>query len=370
MSKIKALTDLLQKDVAGSLTEVANSFDTLTVGLTGFSEAANNANDNYQALLDGLTKVGSAFGEIDAAVTALFGGTSKLGGALTGVLKPLRLISQSAASFAQVQRIFGEVTGALDALSAGVRQNYSEFHALTNSFGGTYAEAQKLSVLFTDIQQKSGSQEFGWVSRKELLDTAKAMESSNIQISRMSEIIPAAGKNMDFLTTAVLQADAVSMSITEHMGFMSSAIMKTGLSSEEAFKQIAGFKVHPTNKDKIPACTYCDPEVASIGLTEKEADKKGFEFKVGIFPFSANGKALAMGYEEGFIKTIIDKNTGEFLGVHMVGMGVTELIHNYALAKEAEIIQENIENTIFPHPTLSEAIHESVLKASGREIHI
>ena len=77
-----------------------------------------------------------------------------------------------------------------------------------------------------------------------------------------------------------------------------------------------------------------------------------------------------MGYEEGFIKTIIDKNTGEFLGVHMVGMGVTELIHNYALAKEAEIIQENIENTIFPHPTSSEAIHESVLKASGREIHI
>ena len=135
-------------------------------------------------------------------------------------------------------------------------------------------------------------------------------------------------------------------------------------------EQIAGFEVYPINKNKIPACTYCDPEVASIGLTEKEADKKGYEFKVGTFPFSANGKALAMGYEEGFIKTIIDKNTGEFLGVHMVGMGVTELIHNYALAKEAEIIQENIENTIFPHPTLSEAIHESVLKASGREIHI
>ena len=134
-------------------------------------------------------------------------------------------------------------------------------------------------------------------------------------------------------------------------------------------EQIAGVKVHPINKNKIPACTYCDPEVASIGLTEIEARKKGLEFKVGTFPFSANGKALAMGYEEGFIKTIIDKNTGEFLGVHMVGMGVTELIHNYALAKEAEIIQENIENTIFPHPTLSEAIHESVLKASEREIH-
>ena len=135
-------------------------------------------------------------------------------------------------------------------------------------------------------------------------------------------------------------------------------------------EQVAELEVHPIKKDRIPACTYCDPEVASIGLTEKEAVERNIEHKVGMFPFSANGKAMAMGYENGFIKTIIDKGTGEFLGVHMVGMGVTELIHNYALAKEAEIIQENIENTIFPHPTLSEAIHESVLKASDKEIHI
>ena len=135
-------------------------------------------------------------------------------------------------------------------------------------------------------------------------------------------------------------------------------------------EQVAGLTVKPIKKDRIPACTYCDPEIASIGITEHEAIKKGFEFKVGMFPFSANGKAMAMGYENGFIKTIIQKETGEFLGVHMVGMGVTELIHNFALVKEAEIIQENIENTIFPHPTLSEAIHESVLKASDREIHI
>ena len=135
-------------------------------------------------------------------------------------------------------------------------------------------------------------------------------------------------------------------------------------------EQVAGLNVHSIKKDRIPSCTYCDPEVASIGLTEKEAIEHGFDFKIGMFPFSANGKALAMGYENGFIKTIIQKDTGEFLGVHMVGMGVTELIHHYALAKEAEIIQENIENTIFPHPTLSEAIHESVLKASDKEIHI
>ena len=135
-------------------------------------------------------------------------------------------------------------------------------------------------------------------------------------------------------------------------------------------EQVAELEVHPIKKDRIPACTYCDPEVASIGFTEKEAVERNIEYKVGMFPFSANGKAMAMGYENGFIKTIIDKGTGEFLGVHMVGMGVTELIHNYALAKEAEIIQENIENTIFPHPTLSEAIHESVLNASDKEIHI
>ncbi len=135
-------------------------------------------------------------------------------------------------------------------------------------------------------------------------------------------------------------------------------------------EQVAGLKVHPIKKDRIPACTYCDPEVASIGITESEAIEKRLKFNVGMFPFSANGKALAMGYENGFVKTIVDKLTGEFLGVHMVGMGVTELIHNYALAKEAEIISENIENTIFPHPTLSEAIHESVLKASDKEIHI
>ncbi len=133
---------------------------------------------------------------------------------------------------------------------------------------------------------------------------------------------------------------------------------------------ISGGKPHPIKRENIPACTFCDPEIASIGFTEDEVKQKKLDFKTGVFPFSANGKALAMGYKDGFIKTIIDKKTGEILGVHMVGAGVTELIHNFSLAKESEIVQENIENAIFPHPTLSEAIHESVLKASGKEIHI
>jgi hypothetical protein len=241
-NKFKQLMSLLDSDAAGSLEKVGDAFDKLTRGLTGFSDAANAGSENYHELLNGLTKIGAAFGELDEITKTLFGGTSKLAGAFGGLLKPLKLISQSVGAFAQIQRIFGELTGAFDSLSAGVRENYSEFHVLTNSFGGTYNEAKRLSVLFTEIQQKSGSKEFGFVSRKELLDTAKAMEASNLQIARMSEIIPSAGRNMDLLTTSVLQADAMSISITEHMGLLSSAIMKTGLSSDEAFKQLAGFK--------------------------------------------------------------------------------------------------------------------------------
>ena len=135
-------------------------------------------------------------------------------------------------------------------------------------------------------------------------------------------------------------------------------------------EMIAGQKPYSIDRENIPACTFCDPEIASIGLTEFKAKENNLDFKVGTFPFSANGKALAMGYENGFIKTIIDRKTGEFLGVHMVGAGVTELISSFSLAKGAEIIEENIEKTVYPHPTLSEAIHESVLNASGKEIHI
>jgi len=230
-------------DVSGTLEELANKFDLLSEGITGFSKAANDANDNYTKLLDGMADIGKSIGELDAISKTLFGTSSKLGKSFGAVLKPLRLISQSVGSFAQVQRIFAEAAGAVDALSAGVRQTHSEFHVLSNTFGGTYAEAKKLSEVFVDLQRKSGSEAFGNVSRKELMDTADAMASANIEISRMSEVIPSAGANMDFLTASVLQADAMSISTAEHMSLMSDAIMKTGLSSDEAFKQLAGFKV-------------------------------------------------------------------------------------------------------------------------------
>ncbi|MDC0073476.1 dihydrolipoyl dehydrogenase [Alphaproteobacteria bacterium] len=136
-------------------------------------------------------------------------------------------------------------------------------------------------------------------------------------------------------------------------------------------EKIAGLKnIHPMNKQNIPGCTYSDPQVASIGLTEQQALEQGYPINVGRFPFIGNGKAIAMNEEEGLIKTIFDKNTGELLGAHMIGPEVTELIQGYAIAKSSEITEHEIINTIFPHPTLSEMMHESVLDAFNRALHI
>jgi dihydrolipoamide dehydrogenase len=136
-------------------------------------------------------------------------------------------------------------------------------------------------------------------------------------------------------------------------------------------EKIASFPgVHPLDPTNIPGCTYCRPQVASVGLTEKAAHDKGYEVKVGHFPFIGNGKAIALGEPEGMIKTVFDGRTGELLGAHMVGAEVTELIQGYAIAKTLETTQAELMRTIFPHPTISEAMHESVLDAYGRALHI
>lgn len=132
---------------------------------------------------------------------------------------------------------------------------------------------------------------------------------------------------------------------------------------------IKGIKTHAIKKENIPGCTYSRPQVASIGLTEKIALEQNYDIKVGRFPFIANGKAQALGECEGFIKTIFDKKTGEFLGAHLVGPEVTELIQGFAIAKKLETTEEDLMETIFPHPTLSEAMHESVLDAYNKVIH-
>jgi dihydrolipoamide dehydrogenase len=136
-------------------------------------------------------------------------------------------------------------------------------------------------------------------------------------------------------------------------------------------EHIAGINgVHPLDLRNIPGCTYCRPQVASVGLTEKAARDQGYEVKIGHFPFIGNGKAIALGEPEGMIKTVFDGRTGELLGAHMVGAEVTELIQGYAIAKTLETTQAELMRTIFPHPTISEAMHESVLDAYGRALHI
>jgi dihydrolipoamide dehydrogenase len=136
-------------------------------------------------------------------------------------------------------------------------------------------------------------------------------------------------------------------------------------------EKIAGVKgLHPMKTENIPGCTYCQPQVASIGLTEAAAKAKGLQIKVGKFPFIGNGKAIALGEPEGFIKTIFDAKTGELLGAHMIGAEVTELIQGYSIAKTLETTEAELMATVFPHPTLSEMMHESVLAAYGRALHI
>ncbi|ESY03145.1 dihydrolipoamide dehydrogenase [Mesorhizobium sp. LNJC399B00] len=135
-------------------------------------------------------------------------------------------------------------------------------------------------------------------------------------------------------------------------------------------EKIANFPgVHATDKLKIPGCTYCNPQVASVGLTEAKAKAEGKDIRVGRFQFGANGKAIALGEDQGFIKTIFDKKTGQLLGAHMVGAEVTELIQGFVVAMNLETTEEELMHTIFPHPTLSEMMKESVLDAYGRALN-
>jgi dihydrolipoamide dehydrogenase len=133
---------------------------------------------------------------------------------------------------------------------------------------------------------------------------------------------------------------------------------------------IKGLETHAMDKLKIPGCTYCHPQVASVGLTEAKAKEAGYDVKVGRFQFRGNGKAIALGEPEGLVKTIFDAKTGQLLGAHMVGAEVTELIQGFVIAMGLETTEEDLMHTVFPHPTLSETMHESVLDAYGRVVHM
>jgi len=146
-----------------------------------------------------------------------------------------------------------------------------------------------------------------------------------------------------------------------------------GVTAAEAIAQELGnteVHPHPLDRRNIPGCTYCHPQIASVGMTEAKAKEAGYELKVGTFPFIGNGKAFALGEAEGFIKTVFDAKTGELLGAHMIGAEVTELIQGYVVGKTLETTEAELIQTVFPHPTLSEMMHESVLAAYGRVLHM
>jgi dihydrolipoamide dehydrogenase len=136
-------------------------------------------------------------------------------------------------------------------------------------------------------------------------------------------------------------------------------------------EKIAGVEgVHPLNPANVPGCTYCTPQIASLGLTERGAREAGYELRIGRYPYAANGKAIALGETDGLVKTIFDAKTGALLGAHMIGAEVTELIQGFAIGKTLETTEAELMATIFPHPTLSEMMHESVLDAFGRALHV
>ncbi|MAK97745.1 MAG: dihydrolipoyl dehydrogenase [Citromicrobium sp.] len=146
-----------------------------------------------------------------------------------------------------------------------------------------------------------------------------------------------------------------------------------GVTAAEAIAKELGNKdvhPHPLDRNNIPGCTYCHPQIASVGMTEAKAKEAGYEVKSGTFPFIGNGKAIALGEAEGFTKTVFDAKTGELLGAHMVGAEVTEMIQGYVVGKTLETTEAELMQTIFPHPTISESMHESVLASYGRALHI
>ncbi len=146
-----------------------------------------------------------------------------------------------------------------------------------------------------------------------------------------------------------------------------------GVTAAEAIAQELGnsdVHPHPLDRGNIPGCTYCHPQIASVGLSEAKAKEAGHEVKVGAFPFIGNGKAIALGEAEGFVKTVFDAKTGELLGAHMIGAEVTEMIQGFVIGRTLETTEAELMQTIFPHPTISESMHESVLAAYGRAVHI
>ncbi len=227
----------------------------------------------------------------------------------------------------------------------------------------TKVEKNKAAIVAT-IETKDGAQQ---LSAERLLSAVGISgNSENLGLEKL-------GVRVDRGIIAVDDHGRTSVKGIWAIGDVAGAPMLAHKAEHEAViavETIAGKQVHGLDKTKIPGCTYCEPQVASVGLTEAKAKELGREVKIGRFPFIGNGKAIALGEPEGLVKTILDAKTGELLGAHMVGAEVTELIQGFVVAMNLETTEEELFHTIFPHPTLSETMKESVLDAYGRALNI
>jgi len=246
----------------------------------------------------------------------------------------------------------------------------------------TYAE-KEFSELGINFYKQTSVKEIVNKNNKEILKIKKNNKVTDIKVDKVIVAIGITGNinNLNLETLGIKTKDGhiitdewskTNIDNIYAIGDVAGAPWLAHKASHEAvicLEKISGMpNIHPLNKSNIPGCVYTNPQIASIGLTEKKASED-YKIKVGKFPLMANGKAQAIGSTNGFIKVIYDKITGELLGAHMIGDGVTELIHGYAIAKNMEGTEEDIKTTIFPHPTLSESLHEAVLNAYNISIH-
>jgi dihydrolipoamide dehydrogenase len=246
-----------------------------------------------------------------------------------------------------------------------IAQKRLEFHGLKIKTGTIVKELKKTKTTVTAVLDKGGKTEEIKVDRViSAVGIVPNVENIGLEGTRIKQ------DRGHIVTNGYCETDEPGVYA---IGDVAGAPWLAHKASHEGVICVEKFSglddVHPMKKENIPGCTYCHPQVASVGMTEAQAKDSGRNIKVGRFPFMANGKAVALGEPEGLVKTIFDKDSGELLGAHMVGAEVTELIQGYVIGKTMEATEADFMHTIFPHPTLSEMMHESVLDAFDRALH-
>ena len=249
-----------------------------------------------------------------------------------------------------------------------------------SSFARKQFERQGIRIL-TEVKLRELEQsKSGLVASVEMKDSSRVQMTAERVIAAIGVIANTEGLGLESLGVkiekGVLVTDGLGRTNIEGIyaiGDVAGAPMLAHKAEHEGIicvEAIAGGKPEPLDKARIPGCTYCHPQIASVGLTEKAARAAGHDVRVGRFPFIGNGKAIALGEPDGLMKTVFDSETGQLLGAHLAGAEVTELIHGFVLAMNLETTEKELMHTVFPHPPLSETMHEGVLAAYGRAIHI